>query len=128
MSGSPCQPQRHGDAIRPAGLHSQRMGIPARHATRRHLSLLAIAGAGISGSVSGTLLLSITPGGTFFRVVPWLLLLAAVLYALGPYLLRRFQQRGVGNASVAASVATILAVSIYGGYFNGGLGIMLSAA
>lgn len=92
------------------------------------LSLWAISVVGMIGAVLGALLLIITPGDTFLWVVPWLLLLATVLFALGPYILHQIQQRGVGNAGVAVSAATILAVSIYGGYFNGGLGIMLLAA
>lgn len=92
------------------------------------LTLWAIAVVGMIGAILGALLLIITPGDTFLWVVPWLLLLATVLFAFGPYLLRRVQQRGIGNAGVAVSASTVLAVSIYGGYFNGGLGIMLLAA
>ena len=100
-----------------------------RHDMQREgaLSLWAIAGVGIIGSVLGALLLIITPGDTFLWVVPWLLLLATVLFALGPHLLGQIRKRGVGSAGVAVSIASILAVSIYGGYFNGGLGIMLLA-
>ncbi|WP_342070933.1 sulfite exporter TauE/SafE family protein [Yoonia algicola] len=101
-----------------------------RHHMRREgaLSLRAIAGVGMIGAGLGAVLLIITPGDTFLWVVPWLLVLATVLFALGPYLLGQIQQRGLGSAGVAVSAATILAVSIYGGYFNGGLGIMLLAA
>lgn len=100
-----------------------------RHDMKREgaLSLWAIAGVGIAGSVLGALLLIITPGDTFLWVVPWLLLLATVMFAFGPTLLRAIQKRGVGSAGVGVSIAAILAVSIYGGYFNGGLGIMLLA-
>ncbi|WP_044008873.1 sulfite exporter TauE/SafE family protein [Leisingera methylohalidivorans] len=100
-----------------------------RHDMQREgvLALWAIAGVGIAGSVLGALLLIITPGDTFLWVVPWLLLLATVMFAFGPALLRAIQKRGAGSAGIGVSVAAILAVSIYGGYFNGGLGIMLLA-
>jgi len=100
-----------------------------RHDMQREgvLSLWAIAAVGIVGSVLGALLLIITPGDTFLWVVPWLLLLATMLFAFGPRLLGAIQKRGVGSAGVGVSVAAILAVSVYGGYFNGGLGIMLLA-
>jgi uncharacterized membrane protein YfcA len=91
------------------------------------LSFCAIAGVGVVGSVVGAFLLIITPGDTFLWVVPWLLLLATVMFAFGPASLRAMQKRGMGSAGVVVSVAAILAVSIYGGYFNGGLGIMLLA-
>jgi len=100
-----------------------------RHDMQREgvLSLWAIAVVGIVGSVLGALLLIITPGDTFLWVVPWLLLLATMMFAFGPRLLGAIQKRGVGSAGVGVSVAAILAVSVYGGYFNGGLGIMLLA-
>ncbi len=100
-----------------------------RHDMKREgvLSLWAIAGVGIIGSVLGALLLIITPGDTFLWVVPWLLLLATMMFAVGPTLLRAIQKRGLGSAGVGLSIAAILMVSIYGGYFNGGLGIMLLA-
>lgn len=86
--------------------------------------ILAIAAL---GSVLGALLLIVTPGDTFMWIVPWLLAAATVLFATGPALLRRLRQRGVGVAGPVLSGAAILGVSIYGGYFNGGLGIMLLA-
>ncbi|MDF1874052.1 sulfite exporter TauE/SafE family protein [Vannielia sp.] len=100
-----------------------------RHDMQREgvLSLWAIAVVGIVGSVLGALLLIITPGDTFLWVVPWLLLLATMMFAFGPRLLGAIRKRGVGSAGVGVSVAAILAVSVYGGYFNGGLGIMLLA-
>ncbi|AXI48062.1 hypothetical protein C1J03_19885 [Sulfitobacter sp. SK012] len=100
-----------------------------RHDMQREgvLSLWVIVGVGFVGSVLGALLLIITPADTFLWVVPWLLLLATVMFAFGPALLRMIQKRGVNSAGVAVSMAAILAVSIYGGYFNGGLGIMLLA-
>lgn len=91
------------------------------------LSLRVIGGVGVLGAILGALLLVVTPGDTFLWIVPWLLLLATVLFALGPWLLRQVRKLGAGEAGLAVSVAAILVVSIYGGYFNGGLGIMLLA-
>ncbi len=100
-----------------------------RHDMQREgtLSLWATTGVGIVGSVLGALLLVVTPGDTFLWIVPWLLLLATVLFAIGPAVVHAIRRRGMGRAGSGASVTSILAVSIYGGYFNGGLGIMLLA-
>lgn len=100
-----------------------------RHDMQREaaLSLWTIAVVGIVGAGLGALLLTITPGDTFLWVVPWLLLLATAMFAFGPILLRMVQKFGVGSAGVGVSSSAILMVSIYGGYFNGGLGIMLLA-
>lgn len=91
------------------------------------LGLRAIVAVAAAGSVVGALLLIVTPGDTFLWIVPWLLTLATLLFASGPRLLGFARSRGTGEAGPVASAAAILAVSIYGGYFNGGLGIMLLA-
>ncbi len=91
------------------------------------LGLRAIVAIAAAGSVFGALLLIVTPGETFLWIVPWLLLLATVLFAAGPRLLAAVRRRGIGAAGPVVSALAILAVSVYGGYFNGGLGIMLLA-
>ena len=93
--------------------------------TLRALTVLSLVGGAI-----GAALLLVTDDMTFSRIVPWLLLLATVLFAVGPMLLRRLKGSGSGagaGASAGKSAAGMLAVSIYGGYFNGGLGILLLA-
>ncbi len=87
----------------------------------------AILGLAAFGSILGALLLIVTPGETFLWIVPWLLLLATLLFAAGPMLLKILRRRGTGVAGPVLSGTAILAVSVYGGYFNGGLGIMLLA-
>lgn len=91
------------------------------------LRLTAIIGVSMLGAVIGALLLTVTPSETFVAVVPWLLLIATVLFAMGPRLLKMIRARGGRDAGPVVSGIAILVVSIYGGYFNGGLGIMLLA-
>ncbi|WP_226779929.1 sulfite exporter TauE/SafE family protein [Oceaniglobus trochenteri] len=91
------------------------------------LSLGAIIGVAVAGGLAGAILLLLTPGDAFVGIVPWLLLAATVLFAVGPRLLARIKARGAGAAGPVVSGAAIFAVSVYGGYFNGGLGIMLLA-
>jgi uncharacterized membrane protein YfcA len=79
------------------------------------------------GGVAGSLLLLVTPAAIFDGVVPWLLLIATALFAFGPWLMSALQRRGVGVAGRLVSFAAIFAVALYGGYFNGGLGILLLA-
>jgi uncharacterized membrane protein YfcA len=80
------------------------------------------------GGVLGALLLLVTPAAVFKGLVPWLLLFATVLFVLGP---RVAQLREASGACEQASPLKrhigLLAVAIYGGYFNGGLGILLLA-
>ncbi|WP_281826794.1 sulfite exporter TauE/SafE family protein [Jannaschia rubra] len=91
------------------------------------LGLRAILLVAAFGAMAGALLLLVTPGDVFRGLVPWLLLAATALFAAGPRLLAALASRGVGQAGPGLSVLGILAVSVYGGYFNGGLGIMLLA-
>ncbi len=79
--------------------------------------------AGVGGVV-GALLLLVTPGRLFSSLVPWLLLFATVLFAAGPWIARR---AGGGQGHAAWRLPGLAAVAVYGGYFNGGLGILLMA-
>jgi uncharacterized protein len=78
--------------------------------------------AGLGGLIGAGLLL-ITPAKLFSGLVPWLLLLATVLFALGPVI----ASRGAGLGHPQWRLPGLLLVAIYGGYFNGGLGILLMA-
>ncbi|MGB0712754.1 MAG: sulfite exporter TauE/SafE family protein [Gammaproteobacteria bacterium] len=75
------------------------------------------------GGLSGAGLLLVTPAETFSVIVPWLLLLATVLFALGG----RIQGWLAHHSLPIPLAASLFVVSVYGGYFNGGLGIILLA-
>ncbi len=78
------------------------------------------------GGIIGAVLLALTPEDVFVGVVPWLLMAATALFALGPRL-QAIVTGGSGQGTSPA-IALMIGVSIYGGYFNGGLGIVLLAA
>ncbi|MEZ5676097.1 MAG: sulfite exporter TauE/SafE family protein [Thalassovita sp.] len=92
------------------------------------LRLRAILILAALGSIAGAILLIVTPSDMFLWIVPWLLLFATGMFALGPWLLSRLRQQQEQTAGPLVSAAVLLAVFVYGGYFNGGLGIMLLAA
>ncbi len=89
------------------------------------LSLPVLLLASLIGGAVGAALLVWLPNETFDVVIPWLLLLATAAFAFGPLLLK---QKPHQQAGVMTTLVTLLAVTIYGGYFNGGLGILLLAA
>ncbi|MFO7788271.1 MAG: sulfite exporter TauE/SafE family protein, partial [Halospina sp.] len=91
------------------------------------LSMAAVLATSLVGGSIGAGLLLITPDALFSDIVPWLLLAATLLFALGPRLLRHLNARG-SESSPGIQVMALLAVCVYGGYFNGGLGIVLLAA
>ena len=90
------------------------------------LRLGTIAMLAAVGGVLGAMLLVVTSPDAFLSFVPWLLLLATLLFAGGPQLANA--AGGTGVSSPTASGCLILLVAIYGGYFNGGLGIVMLAA
>lgn len=78
------------------------------------------------GGALGAGLLLVTSNAAFTKLIPWLLLLATLLFAFGGQLQDWLRQRG--KAHQIPVTPLLLVVSIYGGYFNGGLGILLLAA
>ena len=81
------------------------------------------------GGAAGAALLLFTPNDTFRKVVPWLLLGATALFAFGPQIRAWATRKTAAGAPTSTAKAAIgmLAVAFYGGYFNGGLGILCLA-
>ncbi len=101
------------------GFKAELRALPPRR-LQREMAIAAV------GGVLGALLLLVTPGRLFAGVVPWLLLFATVLFAAGPAIARRAQAAS-GQGLARWREPGLLAVAVYGGYFNGGLGILLMA-
>ena len=77
------------------------------------------------GGLIGALLLLYTPSHTFDAVIPWLVLLATLVFAGGRELVQGLSGRvKIGKAPVL--IAQFL-ISIYGGYFGGAVGLMMLA-
>ncbi|WP_338725425.1 sulfite exporter TauE/SafE family protein [Shewanella baltica] len=94
----------------------------------KHLILIALIG----GSIGAGILLT-TSEQVFAKLIPWLILLATAAFIIGPWLLkRRITEQGENTSTPMLNPMTALimlsAVCIYGGYFNGGLGIILLAS
>jgi hypothetical protein len=79
----------------------------------------------VLGGILGSILLLITPSDVFSFVIPWLLGFATILFAFGNYI-SKWAEKTNGSGGTMGSIATLI-VCIYGGYFNGGLGIILLA-
>lgn len=92
--------------------------------------LIPLLTASVIGGLAGAFLLLNTPAHTFMRVLPWLTLGATLLFAFGRRLARgRVTILGQESTPAALVIATIfqLAVGVYGGYFGGGMGIVMLA-
>jgi hypothetical protein len=91
------------------------------------LSMRAVVLLSLIGGSAGAALLLVTPDATFKKVVPWLLLAATAMFAFGPQLRQWAGASSHGPVSPWKAGLGMLAVAAYGGYFNGGLGILLLA-
>ena len=91
--------------------------------------LLRLVPAAVAGAVLGCLLLLVSDEDVFARVVPYLVLLGALLLAVQERLTERVRSwRGSdrGDRSPALHVGLVVAAA-YGAYFGGGLGVVLLA-
>lgn len=93
--------------------------------TKHHLRTLLLPT--ILGSVAGAFLVAFTDPHIFDRIVPWLILFAAVLLMLQPRVKKLLNRRDRTPHPYSAILAQFL-VSVYGGYFGAGMGIMMLAA
>ena len=80
----------------------------------------------VGGLIGGWALLQTDPQ-LFAAAVPWLLLLATLLFMAGPQLERAAARLGSGRVKLLGAFAVFL-TCIYGGYFQGGFGILTLAA
>jgi uncharacterized protein len=93
---------------------------------RHGAALLGRCAIALAGGLAGALLLLVTGERVFAGLVPWLLLVATLLFALGPMLNRFVAGHRRDLKAFAAIVEFVFAV--YGGYFGAGLGVLLMAA
>ena len=78
-----------------------------------------------AGGIVGSLLLVVTPTRAFDFIIPWLLLVGFIVMLFGKSASSWLHERvtiGLPTLVVAQSL-----LSIYGGYFGGGVGLMLTA-
>ena len=104
---------------------------------RKHLGGIAhwlyiLAPLALVGGLAGGLLLLWAGASVFDRVVPWLLLLATVLF-MSNGLVQRWVKKRRGEPSADHklgpwSVAFLSLVAVYAGYFGAGVGILMLAA
>jgi uncharacterized membrane protein YfcA len=97
-------------------------------------ALTTLLGTSLLGGLIGALLLLKTPDATFKLLLPWLMLTATLIFIFGKYLtalLRRMvhldinQPQHVGPFVVGCALQLVIAV--YGGFFGGGIGILMLA-
>ena len=105
---------------------------------KQNRTLLLVLGiTSLVGGLLGALLLLGTSQNTFVQLLPYLLLLATVLFAVSGPITTRLRARAAARATkqtnqVSWRTLTIIAlfqlvIATYGGYFGGGIGILMLA-
>lgn len=86
----------------------------------RQLLLISLLGGAL-----GAVLLLVTPSSLFESMVPWLVLFATAVFAWGSF----FRKGGPSAAHMGSGGAAVgqFLISIYGGYFGGGIGFLMLA-
>jgi hypothetical protein len=105
------------------GAYRRRLDMPRR-------VMVPLLGASLLGGVAGAVLLLKTPAHTFMRVLPWLTLGATLLFMFGKRLAggrRSIVEHEASSAALAGATLFQLGVAVYGGYFGGGMGIVMLA-
>ena len=101
-------------------------------------SLVRLIVVSLAGGLLGARLLISTSDTSFMRLLPWLMLLAAATFTWGGRVTARLwgpRSNGIGTdgagtaggskALVPWALLIQLAIATYGGYFGGGMGIMM---
>jgi hypothetical protein len=93
-------------------------------------SFAGLVAASVTGALVGAILLLLTPERAFEILVPLLLGFATLLFALSPRISAWLRARSPADAERklhrwSESLATLLPVSIYGGYFGAGVGVLV---
>ena len=86
----------------------------------------------VVGGILGAVLLVMTPTNVFDRLIPLLILFATLLFMLQEPVQRAIRTTGKAHAGsktwLAGAMVFQLFVSMYGGYFGAGIGILMLAA
>jgi uncharacterized protein len=114
------------------------VGAYRKELVKQNRTLLLVLGiTSLIGGLLGALLLLSTSQNTFVQLLPYLLLLATVLFAVSGPITTRLRARAAARSTKQTSQAswrslTIIAlfqlvIATYGGYFGGGIGILMLA-
>jgi uncharacterized protein len=105
------------------------VGAYRRELAVQRKGIVLFSAISLVGGLLGALLLLRTNDAVFERLIPYLLLLATVVFAASPRITRLTRRLGGegGPLRRLSVLALYLAVAIYGGFFGAGLGILTLA-
>lgn len=87
--------------------------------------LRALIAASIAGGISGSVLVLLTPSARFARLVPYLMLSAAVVFTFSEQIARAARSHSPHETRWLPLLAGHFLISVYGGYFGAGMGVLM---
>lgn len=110
------------------------VGAYRHHLGGQRRALITLLITSLVGGLIGALLLLRTPDATFELLLPWLLLTATLIFIFGKQLtvlLRRMVHLDINRPQnivpFLTGSALQLVIAVYGGFFGGGVGILMLA-
>ena len=103
--------------------YRKRLDVPRR-------VMIPLLTASLIGGFAGAMLLLHTSAHTFMRILPWMTLAATLLFAFGKKLAggrKSIIEHETTLAALTAATFFQFSVAVYGGYFGGGMGIVMLA-
>jgi uncharacterized protein len=91
------------------------------------LAMRTLFAISLVGGALGAVILLWTPPTVFAKLVPWLVLFATALFAWGSFF-RRALEPGETHLPPWGAALVQFFIAIYGGYFGGGIGLLMMAA
>jgi uncharacterized membrane protein YfcA len=79
----------------------------------------------VAGGLAGSQLLLHTPSGRFSKIVPYLMIGASLVFTFSNQLRSFASEHSSGKVNTGLLYAGTLAISVYGGYFGAGMGVLM---
>jgi uncharacterized membrane protein YfcA len=92
------------------------------------LSLRTLFIVSVIGGAIGAVLLLETPVSIFTHLVPWLIMFATVVFVWGNFFAKKREEGAPPALPAPVAIAIQFVIAVYGGYFGGGIGILMLAA
>jgi uncharacterized membrane protein YfcA len=92
------------------------------------LSVFTLVWISVIGGAIGAVLLLATPVSVFTHLVPYLVLFATAVFAWGSFVKKPRPAGAPAQISPRGAMVAQCSIAIYGGYFGGGIGILMLAA
>jgi uncharacterized protein len=112
-------------ALWPGALASA-IGYRNELAGEKHALIVEFVVISLVGGVAGAVLLLHTPQSTFMKMIPWLLLVATLIFTFGRTMTKALKSRGYALSTPIVLLLQMI-TAIYGGFFGAGIGILMLA-